>query len=97
MINPRLISIGFGNFVQAGRIIAIVAPDSAPVKRTVQEAREDGSLIDATCGRRTRAVIMTDSGHIILSSLMTETLASRFIGRETAAQAEVDVEAGDSV
>ena len=86
----RLISIGFGNFVAAGRVVSIVAPDSAPVKRAVQEAREDGSLIDATCGRRTRTVIITDSGHVVLSSLMTETVAGRFNGKEAPAAAETD-------
>jgi len=84
MGQAKLISIGFGNFIAAGRIVAVVAPDSAPVKRTVQEAREGGSLIDATCGRRTRAVIITDSGHTVLSSLLTETVANRFTGKEAA-------------
>jgi len=84
MDRQRLISIGFGNFVAASRIITIITPDSAPVKRMVTEAREDGSLIDATCGRRTRAVIITDSGHVVLSSLMTETVAARFNGKEAA-------------
>ena len=90
MNQVRLISVGFGNFVSAGRIVSIVAPDSAPVKRMVVEAREAGSLIDATCGRRTRAVIITDSGHTVLSSLMTDTVANRFNGKEAAQPAETE-------
>jgi regulator of extracellular matrix RemA (YlzA/DUF370 family) len=71
------INIGFGNIVPAGRIVAMVGNDSAPVKRLIQDAREKGSLIDATQGRRTRAVIITDSGHIILSAIQPETIAGR--------------------
>jgi len=71
------INIGYGNIVPSGRIVAIVGNDSAPVKRLIQEAREKGSLVDATQGRRTRAVIIADSGHIILSAIHTETLAGR--------------------
>ena len=77
----RLINIGFGNIVAAGRVIAIVGPESAPVKRVVTDAREGGTLIDATCGRRTRAVIITDSRHVILSALLPETIWRRF-GKE---------------
>ena len=73
----RLINIGFGNMVSASRIIAIVSPESAPVKRIIQEARESRVLVDATYGRRTRAVIITDSDHVILSSLQPETVANR--------------------
>lgn len=73
----KLINIGFGNIVSANRIIAIVSPDSAPVKRLIQEARDKGILIDATYGRRTRAVIITDSDHIILSAVQPETVAQR--------------------
>ena len=73
----KLINIGFGNIVSANRIIAIVSPESAPVKRLVQEAREKSILIDATYGRRTRAVIVTDSDHIILSAVQPETVAQR--------------------
>lgn len=73
----ELINIGFGNIVSANRIISIVSPESAPIKRLVQEARDEGILIDATYGRRTRAVIVTDSDHIILSSLQPETVAQR--------------------
>ncbi|HXF82203.1 MAG TPA: DUF370 domain-containing protein [bacterium] len=78
----RLINIGFGNIVAANRIIAIVAPDSAPIKRIIQEAREKGVLIDATYGRRTRAVVITDSGHVLLSAVQPETVAHRFIDRD---------------
>ena len=76
----KLINIGYGNLVSAGRVIAIVSPESAPIKRMVQDARDSGSLIDATYGRRTRAVIITDSGHIILSAIQTETIAGRILG-----------------
>lgn len=73
----NLINIGFGNIVSASRIIAIVSPDSAPIKRMIQEARDKGALIDATYGRKTRAVIITDSDHIILSAVQPETVAQR--------------------
>ena len=73
----KLINIGFGNMVSSNRLIAIVSPESAPIKRIVQEARDKGSLIDATYGRRTRAVIIMDSDHIILSAVQPETVANR--------------------
>ena len=73
----RLINIGFGNMVSAGRIIAIVSPDSAPIKRIISDAREKSLLIDATYGRRTRAVIITDNGSLILSAIQPETVAAR--------------------
>lgn len=73
----KLINIGYGNVVLANRIVAIVSPESAPIKRIIQDAREKGTLIDATYGRRTRAVIITDSDHIILSSAQPETVANR--------------------
>ncbi len=73
----KLINIGFGNVVSAGRVIAIVSPESAPIKRIVQEARDRGMLIDATYGRRTRAVIIMDSDHVILSAILPETVAHR--------------------
>ncbi|NLA11682.1 MAG: DUF370 domain-containing protein [Firmicutes bacterium] len=76
-MSTRLINIGFGNIVAAGRIIAIVSPESAPIKRLISEARERGILIDATYGRRTRAVIIADSGHIILSAVQPETVRHR--------------------
>jgi regulator of extracellular matrix RemA (YlzA/DUF370 family) len=77
MMNLRLVNIGFGNIVSADRLIAIVSPESAPIKRIMQEARESGRLIDATCGRRTRAVVITDSDHVILSAIQPETIANR--------------------
>ncbi len=73
----KLINIGFGNMVSAGRLIAIVSPESAPIKRMVQEARENGMLIDATYGRRTRAVLVMDNDHVILSAIQPETVAGR--------------------
>ena len=73
----QLINIGFGNIVSANRIIAIVSPESAPIKRMVQEAKDDGKAIDATYGRRTRAVIIMDSGHVVLSAVQPETVAGR--------------------
>ncbi|NPV91409.1 MAG: DUF370 domain-containing protein [Firmicutes bacterium] len=79
----KLINIGFGNIVSANRIIAIVSPESAPIKRIIQEAREQGMLVDATYGRRTRAVIITDSDHVILSAVQPETVANRLSVKET--------------
>ncbi|PKK38671.1 hypothetical protein ABB02_01977 [Clostridiaceae bacterium JG1575] len=76
-MNIKLINIGFGNFISAQRLVAIVAPESAPIKRIIQEARDRGMLIDATYGRRTRAVIITDSDHVILSAVQPETVAHR--------------------
>ena len=73
----KLVNIGFGNIVSANRIIAIVSPESAPIKRIIQEARDRGMLIDATYGRRTRAVIITDSDHVVLSAVQPETVANR--------------------
>lgn len=77
MSDVSLISIGFGNLVSSQRIISIVAPDSAPVKRLIQDAREHRTLIDASCGRKTRAVLIMDSGHVVLSALLSETIARR--------------------
>lgn len=73
----KLINIGFGNTVAADKIVAIVSPDSAPIKRMVQDAKDDGSAIDATFGRKTRAVIIMDSNHIVLSAVQAETIAAR--------------------
>ena len=73
----KLINIGFGNMVSASRILAIIAPESAPIKRIIQDTREKGLLVDATFGRRTRAVIIMDSGHVILSAIQPETVAGR--------------------
>ncbi|MBP1576553.1 MAG: DUF370 domain-containing protein [Oscillospiraceae bacterium] len=76
-MNMKLINIGFGNMVSANRLIAIVSPESAPIKRIIQDAKEKGTLIDATYGRRTRAVLVTDSDHVILSAVQPETVANR--------------------
>ncbi|HBT18658.1 MAG TPA: hypothetical protein DEA52_01225 [Clostridiaceae bacterium] len=81
-MNIRLVNIGFGNIVSANKIVAIVSPESAPIKRIIQEARERGMLIDATYGRRTRAVVVTDSDHIILSAVQPETVAHRLEAKE---------------
>ena len=73
----KFINIGFGNMVAVDRIVALVSPDSAPVKRLIQDAKDEGRTIDVTCGRRTRAVIITDSEHVILSAIQAETIANR--------------------
>ena len=73
----QLVNIGFGNVVSANKIVAIVSPEAAPIKRIVQEAKDGRTAIDATCGRRTRAVLIMDSGHVILSSVQPETIAAR--------------------
>ena len=87
----KLINIGFGNMISAGRLIAIVSPESAPIKRMVQEARDRGVLIDATYGRRTRAVLIMDNDHLVLSALQPDTVASRLESRE-APEAEEEAE-----
>lgn len=76
-INYELVNIGFGNTVAADKIVAIVSPDSAPIKRMVQEAKDNGTAIDATFGRKTRAVLIMDSDHIVLSAVQAETVADR--------------------
>lgn len=73
----KFINIGFGNMVSAGRIVAIASPDSAPIKRLVQDAKEENRVIDVSCGRRTRSVIITDSEHVILSAIQAETITNR--------------------
>ena len=73
----KFIHIGFGNTVAANRVVAIVSPDSAPIKRLIQDAKDDGRVIDVSCGRRTRAVIITDSEHVILSAIQAETISNR--------------------
>ncbi len=78
----KLINIGFGNMVSAEKVMAVVSPDSAPIKRIVQEAKEAGSLIDATFGRRTKAVLIMDGGTVVLSAILPETVAGRFNGKE---------------
>ena len=89
----KLINIGFGNMVCANRLVAIVSPESAPIKRIIQDARERGSLVDATYGRRTRAVLIMDSDHIVLSALQPETVAGRLGGRENEPAPEEDEDA----
>ena len=76
----KFLNIGFGNMVSAGRIVAIASPDSEPIKRLVRDAKEAGEVIDVSCGRRTRAVIITDSDHIILSAIQAETITNRLSG-----------------
>ena len=75
----KFINIGFGNMVNAGRIVAIASPDGAPIKRLVSDAKEDGRIIDVSSGRRTRAVIITDSEHVILSAIAAETITNRLV------------------
>lgn len=77
----KLINIGFGNFVAAERIVSIVSPESAPIKRIITDSRDKGLLVDASFGRKTKAVIITDSGYVVLSALQPETVGSRFEGR----------------
>lgn len=79
----QLINVGFGNIVSANRIVAIVSPESAPIKRLVQEAKDQGRAIDATCGRRTRAVLIMDSDHVVLSAVQPETVSGRFVVGES--------------
>ncbi len=84
----KLINIGFGNMVNANRLVAIVSPESAPIKRIIQDAKERGALIDATHGRRTRAVIISDSDHVILTYLQSETVANRLLDDDSDLDAE---------
>ncbi|MGI5895642.1 MAG: extracellular matrix/biofilm regulator RemA [Oscillospiraceae bacterium] len=86
----KLINIGFGNMVSASRLIAIVSPESAPIKRIIQDARDKGVLIDATYGRRTRAVIVMDSDHVILSAVQPETVANRLSYQDDDEEEEED-------
>lgn len=79
----KLINIGFGNVVNSGKIVAIISPDSAPSKRLVQKSKDEGTVIDATQGRKTKGIIVTDGGRIILSALLPETIANRFYSKET--------------
>lgn len=88
----KLVNIGFGNIVSAHRIVAIVSPESAPIKRIITEARDKGVLIDATYGRRTRAVVITDSEHVILSAVQPETVAHRLTSKEAAVSNEEEDE-----
>lgn len=84
----RLINIGFGNMVSTDKVVAVVSPESAPIKRIVQEAKEKGTLIDATFGRRTKAVIITDCDSVVLSAILPETVAGRFNGKEELSSGE---------
>lgn len=81
----RLVNIGFGNMVSAEKVMAVVSNESAPIKRMVQDAKERGAVIDATFGRKTKAVIVMDNGSIVLSAIMPETVAGRFSGKEDSA------------
>lgn len=78
----KFINIGFGNMVATDRVVAIVTPDSAPIKRLMQDAKDEGRVIDVSCGRRTRAVIITDSEHVIFSAIQAETIANRLDSNE---------------
>jgi hypothetical protein len=87
----KFINIGYGNMVAVDRIVTLVSPDSAPIKRLIQDAKDDGRVIDVTCGRKTRAVIITDSEHVVLSALQAETIANRLdneSGNDAAESAE---------
>lgn len=84
----KFINIGYGNMVAAHRIITLTSPDSAPIKRIIQDAKDSGRAIDATCGRKTRAVIITDSDHVILSALQTETVANRLSNDDAGTEEE---------
>lgn len=86
----KFINIGFGNMVAADRVVTIVSPESAPIKRLMQDAKSEGRVIDVSCGRRTRAVIITDSGHVIFSAIQSETVANRL---ENGSDADDDEEA----
>ena len=86
----KFINIGFGNMVASDRIITIVSPDSAPVKRLIQDAKDTGRVIDVSCGRRTRSVIITDSEHVILSAIQSETSANRLDSGEGASDEDMD-------
>ena len=84
----KFINVGFGNMVSAARIVAIASPDSAPIKRLISDAKDDNRIIDVSCGRRTRAIIITDSEHVILSAIAAETITNRLSIDETEADPE---------
>ena len=88
----KFINVGFGNMVAAERVVALASPDSAPVKRLIQDAKDDGRAIDVTCGRRTRSVIVTDSEHVILSAIQTETIANRLDDKDDGMDEDVEEE-----
>ena len=87
----KLINIGFGSMVAAGRVLAIVAPDSAPIKRVIQESRDRGMLIDASYGRKTKAVILMDTDHVILSALTPETVSARWMDKDGGLDEEEEI------
>ena len=88
----KFINIGFGNMVAADRIVTLVSPDSAPIKRLIQDAKDQGRVIDVSCGRRTRAVIITDSDHVILSAIQAETITNRLADDTVSEDDEEDEE-----
>ena len=88
----KFINIGFGNMVSAERIVALVSPDSSPIKRLISDAKDDGRVIDVTCGRRTRSVIVTDSEHVILSAIQAETISNRLTADESGEDEETEEE-----
>ena len=83
----QLVNIGYGNMASVGRIVAVVSPEAAPIRRLIQDARDGGRIIDATCGHKTKAAVIMDSGHVMLSPLMPETIAGRINGRRETEQA----------
>ncbi len=84
----KLVNIGFGSMVAAGRVLAILEPDSAPIKRIMQEAKDRGMLIDASYGRKTKSVLLMDTDHVILSAVSPETITARWMGKDAAAEVE---------
>ncbi len=86
----KFINVGFGNMVSAGRIVAIASPDSAPIKRLISDAKDDNRIIDVSCGRRTRAIIITDSEHVILSAIAAETITNRLSSEDVETENEED-------
>ena len=88
----KFINVGFGNMVAVERVVALANPDSAPIKRLIQDSKDDGRAIDVTCGRRTRAVIITDSEHVILSAIQTETIANRLDNSDDACDEDPEEE-----
>ncbi|MBQ8248789.1 MAG: DUF370 domain-containing protein [Clostridia bacterium] len=94
-MSMKFINIGFGNMVAAERVVAVVSPDSAPIKRLIQDAKDSGRAIDVTCGKRTRAVIITDSEHVILSAFQSETISNRLSDRDEGEDDEEPEETGE--
>ncbi len=91
----KFINVGFGNMVSAERVVALANPDSAPIKRLIQDSKDDGRAIDVTCGRRTRSVIITDSDHVILSAIQTETIANRLDDTDDGEEEEAEDAEGE--